>query len=713
VYQSIDSNPNPSLTHCRVVVFSFVALLIIVFSIYSNSFNCSWHFDDEPNITDNPNLHLKGLTWENLRRALFSDRNNPTILYRPAACITFALNHYFGGLNVFGYHLVNILIHLLSSIFLFLFTYHTLNLPSIKTRYAADAYFIALLSTTLWAINPIHTQAVTYIVQRMASLACMFYIMSMYFYLRARTTDTNPKKVLLFTTSFISFLMALGSKENAAMLPLMIFLYEILFFQQITRQSFRRYGRLFLIVAGAILILGFTYVYIKGGNIFSFLDGYRYRQFTLAQRLLTEPRILVFYITLLLYPVPNRLSITHSVHLSTSLFDPMWTLFSMILIGGILGYALYLTKKRPLFSFCILFFFLNHVIESTIFPLELIFEHRNYIPSMLFFLPIAIGLSYLLRPYEHKKTMKIVISLFIILLLIGFGHATFMRNFDWKSEKTLWSDAATKAPDHLRPHHNLGKYYHDHGNTQKAILEYEKALTSPVLNRKDESFFTYYNLAQIYADSKNHKKALFLYHRALLLNPHFPPIYNNIATIIDKQGQYELGYRYLAEAFRLQPNDGVTNLNLGLYYLRKKQPEEAIKHLQRSADEKKFGDRVLLYLGIAFKQKGQLGRAVTHFNMALKKNPRNPKIHLHLAEIFYRTGDNQQARRHAARAIHLIPDRASFRRILDDLQINGPLANLQPEAAVVVPLMRKSCIDQSETLKEWSILLDDKPSAVE
>jgi protein O-mannosyl-transferase len=177
------------ISHCRKVVFAFLSLAIILLAVYGNSFNCSWHFDDEPNITENPNLHMTKLTWEQVNKALKSDRNNPHFFYRPVACLSFALNHYFGGLDVFGYHLVNLMIHFLSSVFLFLFIFNTLHLPSLRERYSSNAYAIALLATVLWAINPIQTQAVTYIVQRMASLAAMFYILSMYFYLKARTAD--------------------------------------------------------------------------------------------------------------------------------------------------------------------------------------------------------------------------------------------------------------------------------------------------------------------------------------------------------------------------------------------------------------------------------------------------------------------------------------------------------------------------------------------
>ena len=708
VYQSIESYGELSISNCRKVIFAIVALAVIIFIIYGNSFDCSWHFDDEPNITDNPNLHLKEITWEHVKRTLFSNRNNPNVLYRPVACLSFGLNHYFGELNVFGYHLVNTCVHVLASIFLFLFIYHTLNLPSLRAKYAPQSYFIALLATILWAINPVQTQAVTYIVQRMASLAGMFYIMSMFFYLKARISETGSKKIIFFTLCFVSFVMALGSKENAAMLPLIIILYEIFLFQEMTGQNLRKNLRLFFIITGAILIIGFGYIYFQGGNIFSFLDGYGDRPFSLAQRLLTEPRILVFYMTLLLYPVPNRISIAHSINISTSLFDPIWTFFSILFIAGGICYALYLAKRRPLISFCILFFFLNHVIESTILPLELIFEHRNYIPSMLFFVPVAIGFCKLLGVYAMKRTMKYIISLFLILLLIGLGHATFMQNFIWKNPKSLWIYAAEKAPDQLRIHHNLGRYYQEHGFKEEAISEYKKALISPGLNRKNEVFITYYNLGKIYNVLKDYEKALYYYNRALYVNPDFPPIYNDIAAVFDGKGDYDIANKYLVKAIRLHPGSIEANFNVGLSYLREGQPEKAIRHFQRVSGEKQFDERVSLYLGIAFKQKDQLGRALTYFNMAIKENPRNIKPYLHLAEVFYRIGDHKQAKRKVAKAINLIPDKDTFQKILKALLTKDRSRNLQPRADIIIPLMREACLSKSEILQEWSDLLREK-----
>ena len=702
VYQSIESYGELSISNCRKVIFTIVALAVIIFIIYGNSFDCSWHFDDEPNITDNPNLHLKEITRENIKRTIFSDRNNPNVLYRPVACLSFGLNHYFGELDVFGYHLVNIYIHLISSIFLFLFIYHTLNLPSLKTKYGTHSYSIALLATILWTINPIQTQAVTYIVQRMASLAGMFYIMGMYFYLKARTTETGYKKVLFLILCLVSFVMALGSKENAAMLPLSIFIYEILLLQEITGKNIRKNLNVFFIVTGAILILGFTYIYIHGGNIFAFLNGYENRPFTLTQRLLTEPRIIIFYISLLLYPVSNRLSIAHSFEISTSLFDPISTILSVFLIAGAIGYAIYSAKKRPLISFCILFFFLNHAIESTIFPLELIFEHRNYIPSMLFFVPIVIGFFYLLDYYSAKRPMQYILLSFIFFFVIGLGHSTFMRNFTWKNEKSLWIDAIEKAPDQFRPHHNLGRYYQDYGYREEAISEYKKALENSVIHRKNEMLVTFYNLGKIYSGLKDFKRAKSYYQKAIQINPYFFPAFSNLASIYDKEGMPNLAHKYLTEAIMLNPDDPYANFNMGLYYLRNKEPEKAISHLNKSKGEEGLTKDALLLFGIAYKQKGQFGRAVTYFRKAVKESSKKIDAHLHMAEIFSKISNQKIALQEMNLAINLMMKNEDlFYQYMDHILERSDLINLQPSADLILPLISEACVDKLESLTKW------------
>jgi tetratricopeptide (TPR) repeat protein len=697
----------------RKLVFAVLSLAIILLAIYGNSFDCSWQFDDIPNITENPNLHLEEITWQTIRQSLFADRNNPSFPYRPVACFTIALNYYFGGKDVFGYHAVNLVIHWLSAIFLFLFIYHTLNLPKLKQKYADSAYGLALLGTVLWAINPVQVQAVTYIVQRMASLAGMFFILTMYIYLKARTSPSRRRASLFYAMCFVGFVLAVGSKENAIMLPVVIFLYEALLLQDDAVSFIRKNITPILIVLVCTLFMGIGFLYFRGsGNVFSFLKAYETsRPFTLGQRLLTQPRVVLFYISLLLYPLPSRLNIAHSFELSESLFDPPSTFFSILAIFLLIFFALYLARRRPLFSFCVLFFFVNHVIESSIFPLEIAYEHRNYTPSMLFFLPFTIGLMTLIERYKTNNVMYYTLVAFIALLLIGFGHAAYLRNFDWKTPKTLWSDAVEKSPDISRPYHNLGKYYHDRGYPKRALEFYQKALEKPVNNRKTELFVTYYNLGKVWVELRDYARAESFFKQAIHMNASYWPAYNDLATCYDSQGKDDLVHQSLVKAFKLSPYAPITNLNLGLYYLRHRRPEQALRHLKQAVSEKELGPKAVLHMAIAHKQEHRLGRAAVLFQQAIREKPRDVKSHLHLAEVYLKAGHKTRAIMEAEQAVGLIPSKDVFQKILDDILATDSTGNIQPAGSIVIPLLEETLRRKANILNEWGELLKETSQA--
>ena len=181
----------------RDPLFAAGLLFFMLVVIYGNSFDCSWHYDDFVNIVQNGSVHINTLSWQSMEKSLYGIMGSAR-WQRPLSYFSFALNYYFDGLNVFWYHVVNFFIHYVTSVFLFLFIYNTLKLPILEGRYERNAYSIALLSTLFWAINPVQVMAVTYIVQRMASMTAMFYIMAMYFYLKGRTGDTIWKSVTFF-----------------------------------------------------------------------------------------------------------------------------------------------------------------------------------------------------------------------------------------------------------------------------------------------------------------------------------------------------------------------------------------------------------------------------------------------------------------------------------------------------------------------------------
>jgi len=433
------------------------ALVIIsasIFLIYFNSLEASWHLDDYQNITQNARIHLTdgGLASiiEYVKSIQLVGRDA-----RPLSRFSFAVNWYFGRNDPFGYHLVNIVIHIFSSFFLYCTILSIRRTPNFQFVSSARNYYkISLLAALLWAINPIQTQAITYIVQRMAALAAMFYILAMYLYIMARMSDNSAKRNLLFFSCFLSAVCAFASKENAVTLPITLLLAEFLFFQDLSRKKIRNLFWGAMLTAGlAMAGLGVA-IFFKGD--FQGLLNYNFRYFSPVERLLTEPRVVLYYLSQIFYPVPTRLSIEHDIVVSSSLFSPWTTLPAIILICSLIGIGLYNIQRRPMLAFAVLFFFLNHVIESSVIGLELVFEHRNYLPSFFLFVPVAAGIMGLVDYYREKnKLIHHAVITFMVFIIIGFGAGTCIRNLAWQSEKSLWQDAVGKAPNSGRAWHNL------------------------------------------------------------------------------------------------------------------------------------------------------------------------------------------------------------------------------------------------------------------
>ena len=369
---------------------------------YSNTFHVPFHFDDRPNITQNPNVQIKVFSWDRIERLIKYTYKESIRVF---SYFTFALNYYFGGFNVFGYHLVNFLIHIASGIFLYAFLLLTFNLPSLKEKYGSISYKVALFTSLIFIAHPIQTQSVTYIVQRMASMAGMFYLLCLVLYIKGRLSTGWPR-VFYFGGMVLSYLLGVFSKENVAILPLFVALYEFYFFQNLDLSP--RGKKILLALIAILLVLGIFGFIIWGERYINvIIEGYAYRTFTMSERVLTQFRIVLYYVTLLLYPHPSRLNLDYDFPLSKTILDPPTTLISILIVAGLIGYSIWTAKKRPVISFCILWYFGNLVIESSIFPLEMVYEHRLYLPAVgpfiLFSLFVVRGVEKLKYKFPSLK----------------------------------------------------------------------------------------------------------------------------------------------------------------------------------------------------------------------------------------------------------------------------------------------------------------------
>jgi tetratricopeptide (TPR) repeat protein len=702
---------------------------VLGFLIYFNTFDAPFVFDDINAITDNSSIRMQEITASNIIDAAFGLSKN-----RPLPRLSFAFNYYFGHYNPAGYHLVNIIIHFINGILLFFFLKLTFIIikpqGSFKPKSTfSHIYWISFFTTLIWLVHPLQTQSVTYIVQRMNSMAAMFFLLSLLFYAKGRishikasddsATDndqaTRKKRLknsyLWFFGCGLAGIFALGSKENAVTLPIVIFFYEWYFFQDLSPKWFK--SSLKYIIAAAIIFAAVAFLYLGTDPLekINKLRDFSHGEFTLAERAWTQTRVVVYYLSLIFFPHPSRLNLDYDFPLSYSLFNPITTLFSLILIIGLIALAFYLAKKERLISFCILWFFGNLVIESSVIPLAIIFEHRTYLPAMLVCLIPVI----LIYRYIRFDWLKIGLP---IVLIAGLSVWTYQRNRIWKNEFTLWSDVVKKSPNKARPNHNLGMALANQEMLDKAIEQYQKALQADpkfyeshiiwgktleargqidaagehylaALRIKPNSSVAHNNLGVVLYKKGQFSEAIDHFMQALQIRQSYEEAYFNLGMVLARQGKTDEAISRFYQAIRLNPDYAEAQSNLGSMYLNKGDADKAIFH---SNEALRLNPKLIEphnNLGITLMQQGKIAAAISQFHKALelkpdfilaennlkralaiqrefeteisrlqellKDNPENVELHFQMGNLYFRKGDRQQAIQQYNKALQLNP----------------------------------------------------------
>lgn len=502
---------------------------------YANTIANPFVFDDRT-VLSQPWLKWAGFDFENLTYLLRNCQHK----FRPVANLSFALNYFFDKNNVVGYHLVNISIHLITGLFLFFLTRTTLNLPNLRPRYHSLPW-LPFASALLWLVNPIQTQSVTYVVQRMNSMAAMFFLIALYSYVRGRLAEKLRARIALFACALTSGFLAFGSKEIAATLPFFIVLYEWYFLQDLDGAWLKKHGFKLGAACGLVLLaLGIFYLGRTPFN--SLLAGYAARDFSLGERLLTESRVVIFYLSLLLFPYPGRLNLDHDFVISRSLLAPPSTSLALAALALLLVAAVLLARRHRLLSFGLLWFLGNLVIESSIVPLEIVFEHRLYLPSTMLVAALVASCGEYFRFANRTKLAA------VLLLTMVLTAWTYQRNQVWSDEVTLWRDCVAKSPTKTRVHNNLGVALKQAGRLTEAEDQLQRAI------KLDRTFAgAYNNLGNVKVLQGRTREAIALYYQAIELNPGTPSWHLNLANTLVKVWRLEEAREQFLLALALDP----------------------------------------------------------------------------------------------------------------------------------------------------------------
>jgi tetratricopeptide (TPR) repeat protein len=516
-----------------------------------------------------------------------------------------------------------------------------LRLPSLQTgnwRYA----WVPYLTVLIWLVHPAQTESVTYIVQRMTCLAAMFYVLSLWLYVMARLSDRHGRKILLYAGCILAGGLGFGSKQITATLPLFILLYEWYFFQDLSRVWLKRNV---LPIAGVLIIIGtLSLIYLGLNPIEQILALYENRDFTPGQRMLTQFRVVIFYISLIIFPHPSRLNLDRGFPISNSIFNPITTVVCLAVIIILIGLAIYSARRQRLLSFAILWFLGNLAIESSIIGLEIIFDHRTYLPSMFV---IFIGVL-LIQRYVRPKIAGFI---FLGVTALMFSIWTHERNGTWNDEVTLWQDCVNKSPEKARPHNNLGRFLGQRGRYDEALHQYSEALRI-----KPDYPEAHNNMCTVLYNQDRLQEALMHCTTALRLKPVNADAHSNLGMILAKQGKLEEALRHYSEALRIKPGHANAHNNLGDAFARQGKHKEAIHHFSEALRLNPDFAKAQFGLGRSFQKLGQLDEAVGHFSRATQIQPDFYQAYYRLGNTFRQQKKMNNAIRSYLRAIEIKPD---------------------------------------------------------
>jgi protein O-mannosyl-transferase len=453
--------------------------VVTIALVYRVGLSGPFVFDDYPTIIDNPKVASASLTYDSLKDAAFS--RGTGITARPLALLTFALNTSFvhGASNAYWYKVTNLTIHLVNTILIFLLSRLVLSrYLSDRTGSESDrdVLWVSALIAAAWGLHPLNLDPVLYVTQRMTSLATLFMLGGIVTFLVGRQCILGaPRRglLLMIVGAVVGVGLGLLAKEIALLVPLYLVVIELVFFGSQT-ESRPASVRWFHVVATGTLVVGAcAYLLV---HYHEQVAVYATRDFSVRERLLTEARVLWFYGSLLVLPIPHRFSLFHDdIAISTSLFAPWTTIPSVLGLFATVICAIAFRRRWPLISFAVLWFVVGHTMESSFIGLEIAHEHRNYLPSFGPLFAVVYGLTRVIRGKTSSRWIAAAAPALLAIAVLSF--VTIVCVHAWASERTLIASMAHDHPNSPRSLTMLGEWKavrRDDPST--ALLYYSKAM---------------------------------------------------------------------------------------------------------------------------------------------------------------------------------------------------------------------------------------------
>ncbi|MBF0550591.1 MAG: tetratricopeptide repeat protein [Deltaproteobacteria bacterium] len=640
----------------RFPIFLPYILITLVASIaYTPSFRVPFIFDDVSNISDKAIIYNPTGLKDFL---LFSNR--------PMADLVSWFNYHTAYLSEKWYHITNMVIYLITGFILFHVLAKTINRERPLGRLGIRRDWVAVILTLLFMVLPVHTQAITYIIQgRMTGLATMFYLAGLALFLAGVERREGSQRWPYYLGAWFSLLLAVGSKEIAITAPAMILLYDLFFVSRWdwSRLARRKWVHLALFsTIGYVIWLQFHFSY--GPSVGVGLKEASAASGTISVKpfnyLISQFEIILYYFKLLVWPSGLRLDYYWLPAKNLTEFR-VWGSFLLIL--GAVIFAVRLSKRNRLMSFGIFWYLITLSPESSFIPLaDLVYEHRVYLPSVgyIFFL-VGLADELLKFPAVIKRPGVILTS--VILILAIYAGLTFSRNLMWADQLAFWEDNVAKSPGLFRPLTNLGAVYFVQNRVEDA-----RRTTEQAVGIRNHSI-ALSNLGVIYKSIGQPQRAIALFEQALKVNPNYAGALVNLAREINEQGHPRKAIELAERAIKNEP--GWTNgyIALARIWMARGSGEEAVAALRRALLVNPNNHFIFDELGHTYKDMGLISQAKENFSKAIKLKPDFKEGRIALADIYRDQGDFAAAVKEYQELLDRMPEDADVLSRLGALYI--------------------------------------------
>jgi len=580
---------------------------------YGNSFRGPFIFDDAPSILDNSTIRHLWPIWQALSPP---HGGGITVEGRPFINLSLAINYALGGYDVWGYHALNLTVHILAGLTLLGIVRRTLLQPALRDRFGAVANELALATAVIWTVHPLQTESVTYISQRAESIMGLFYLLTLYCFIRSADSQ---RSLPWYGLCLLACALGMASKEVMASAPLMVLLYDRAFVSGSFREAWRRHWPLYLALAATWILLGFVLV---AGQLPATLAIARRNHFTWWEYLATQPGVILYYLQLSVWPHPLCFDY---YGWPTAKVDASF-LASALVVTLLVAASIWALKTKPRWGFLGAWFFLILAPTSSIVPLNAtIFEHRMYLPLAAVVVLAVLGIQTLAfhRGWSGWRRLSIVAGLAIVL-----GSLTWRRNQDYRTEFAIWEDTLSKRPNNPRAYANVGVALMRTGRLKEATAHFRRALELlPNYPEANES------LADVLAWEGQLEEAVCRYKLALQAKPDWPEVLNNLGLALARQGKLEEAVTEFSRALQLEPKGQIAESNLALALMKLGRFDEALAHASHALELDPQDPQAHYTVAVVLEREGRLSEAAWHYGTVLRIQPNHAEARSRLAKI--------------------------------------------------------------------------------